>query len=912
MHPTTIPQDGRRLALNTTHKLIALFAGSVALVGLMVFASFQTFRNVETAGAARKLTFDLIIRADALLGDVAEAESSVRGFVITGNEGFLPPYLEVADKIAGRLKELPPLASASGSGKHLEALAPLIAARFAQMADVVELRRRNEASAGLAAVSGGEGKRLMDSIRVEMDALNRLEQAELVRHDAVVQSSMRDLFAVIVAASLFTLVFAFFFVYLIFRESKHRLGNLVHSETRRLLEREETSNLKLRQINTDLRISEEKLAVTLNSIGDAVITTDAEAKVTLLNPLAETLTGWTNTEAAGRPVADVFRIVDQDNRKPAIVPILETIATGAPNALPYHTILLARGGSEATIADSCAPIREPGGRVIGAVLVFRDVSSEDAARLALRDQQFYTRSLIESNVDALTATNPAGIITDANRQMETLTGCTRDELIGAAFKSCFTDPERAEAGIKMALREGKVNNFELTVRARDGRQTAVSYNATTFHDRKRRLQGVFAAARDVTESKRLELALQEQNLLLEGASALADKANQAKSDFLSSMSHELRTPLNAILGFAQLMETGAPPPTPSQKRNIGQILKAGWYLLELINEILDLSVIEAGKVTLSREPVSLVEVMLECRAMIEPQARERGIRIAFPRFDAPYFVLADRTRVKQILVNLLVNAVKYNHAGGTVTVECGPSPPDAIRISVRDTGAGLAPEQMAQLFQPFNRIGRDGGAEEGTGIGLVVTKRLVELMGGRIGADSTVGAGSVFWVELAAAHAPQLSVRGVETASAARLQAPAVVSLRTLLYVEDNPANLELVEQLVLRRADLQFLSAADGDTGIALARSCRPEVILMDINLPGINGIEAMQILRLDPATAHIPVIALSANAMERDVEKGLSAGFFNYLTKPIKVDAFMEALDAALDHSKSAAGRTIDKEAA
>ena len=380
------------------------------------------------------------------------------------------------------------------------------------------------------------------------------------------------------------------------------------------------------------------------------------------------------------------------------------------------------------------------------------------------------------------------------------------------------------------------------------------------------------------------------------AMAAAENANRAKSDFLSGMSHELRTPLNAILGFAQLMASGSPPPTPAQQRDLDQILKAGWYLLELINEILDLALIESGKVTLSHEPVSLAEVMLECRAMIEPQAQRRGLGMTFPTFEIPCFVKADRTRVKQVLINLLFNAIKYNRPGGTVVVECTPCPPGSIRIGVRDTGPGLAPAQVAQLFQPFNRLGRENGTEEGTGIGLVVTKRLVELMGGTIGVESAVGVGSVFWIELSLTSAPELAA--LEAARAAQMlpQAQEGAPPRTLLYVEDNPANLELVEQLVARRADLRMMSATDGKQGIDLARSFLPEVILMDINLPGMSGIEAMQILRADPSTAHIPIIALSANAVPRDIEKGLESGFFSYLTKPIKVDRFMDALDVAL----------------
>jgi len=352
------------------------------------------------------------------------------------------------------------------------------------------------------------------------------------------------------------------------------------------------------------------------------------------------------------------------------------------------------------------------------------------------------------------------------------------------------------------------------------------------------------------------------------------------------------------------MESGVPPPTASQKRSLEQILKAGWYLLELINEILDLALIESGKATLSREPVSLAEVMLECRAMIEPQAHSREIRMTFPTFESACFVNADRTRIKQVMINLLFNAIKYNKPGGSVSVEYSLSQ-DSVRINVRDTGVGLAPEQLSQLFQPFNRLGKERSTIEGTGIGLVVTKRLVELMGGTIGADSTVGVGSVFWIEMAVTVAPQLVRNGAEPVSLERPLAMTGAPMRTLLYVEDNPANLELVEQLIARRPELRLLSAADGNQGIEYARTYRPEVILMDINLPGISGLEVMKILRADVQTAHIPIIALSANAVPRDIENALEAGFFNYLTKPIKVNQFMDALDVALIFAQSVSGQ-------
>jgi PAS domain S-box-containing protein len=363
---------------------------------------------------------------------------------------------------------------------------------------------------------------------------------------------------------------------------------------------------------------------------------------------------------------------------------------------------------------SVTALRDDLGGIIGYLLIGTDNTARKQVEAEqklldqrLRDQQFYTRSLIESNIDALMTTDPAGIITDVNKQMEALTGCTRDELIGAPFKNYFTDPERAEAAIKRVLSAGKVTDYELTARARDGKETVVSFNATTFRDRDRKLQGVVAAARDVTDRKRFESALQESNVELETASAAAKKANLSKSDFLSSMSHELRSPLNAILGFAQLINSESSPPTPSQKANIDQILHAGWYLLDLINEILDLAQIESGKLALSLEPVSLTEIMFECQAMIEQQAQKRGISMTFPRFDVPHFVNADRTRLKQVLINLLSNAIKYGQANGTVIVDCVAAiTPERIRVSVTDTGAGLSPDKLMQLFQPFNRLGQ--------------------------------------------------------------------------------------------------------------------------------------------------------------------------------------------------------------
>ena len=658
-----------------------------------------------------------------------------------------------------------------------------------------------------------------------------------------------------------------------------------------------------------------------NSANFSSIATDARGVIQIFNVGAERMLGYAAADVLNRitpaDISDPQEVIARAKALSAelstpITPGFEALVFKASRGIEdiYELTYIRKDGSRFPAVVSVTALRDAEEGIIGYLLIGTDNTARKQVEAEqqkldqrLRDQQFYTRSLIESNIDAIMTTDPSGIITDINRQMEALTGCTRDELIGAPFKNYFTDPERAESAIKRVLGERKITNHELTARATDGKETVVSLNATTFYDRDRKLQGVFAAARDVTERKRLDQVLQEKNVELESARSVAETASLAKSDFLSSMSHELRSPLNAILGFAQLMESEVPAPTPAQAESIAQILQAGWHLLRLINEILDLAKVESGQVPLSEEPVSLAEVMLESQAMIEPQAQQRGITLTFPRFDVPAFVHADRTRVKQVLINLLSNAVKYNHEHGTVEVRCTSDPPGRIRISIKDSGAGLPPNQIAQLFQPFNRLGQEAGVVEGTGIGLVVAKRLVELMGGTIGVESTVGAGSVFWFELVSEAAPHDLEEAGEVAAVDVSRIPHGAGPYTLLYVEDNPANLKLIERIVLRHPEMRLLTAVNGNSGVAIARALQPDVILMDINLPGINGFEALKILRSDPATEHIPVIAVSANAMPLDVEKGLKAGFVRYLTKPIRVEELMEALNVTLE--RAARGR-------
>jgi signal transduction histidine kinase/ActR/RegA family two-component response regulator len=544
------------------------------------------------------------------------------------------------------------------------------------------------------------------------------------------------------------------------------------------------------------------------------------------------------------------------------------------------------------------------------------VHASDQARRAVAtdptEALFKTRALqnaiLGSANFSIIATDAEGIIQLFNVGAERMLGYRAAEVVNKINPSDIHDPAeviaRAAAlslelgttiepgfqALAFKASRGIEDIYELTYICKDGSRFPAIVSITALHDDYDVILGYLLIGSHNSVRRQVELELND-------AVAVADQANLAKSEFLSNMSHELRTPLNAILGFAQLIDGGVPTPTPSQKRSLDQIQKAGWYLLTLINEILDLTLIESGKLSLSVEPISIGEVLRESRAMIEPQGAQRGIRMVFPPAGSDIRVQADRTRVKQILINLLSNAVKYNSEGGTVTVECSTLVAGRVLISVTDTGEGLTPAELKQLFQPFNRLGQEGRVGEGTGIGLVVCKRLVELMGGSIGVRSAPGHGSVFWIELNLSTELQRLHSVTDSAAAVTARPAAASRTHTLLYVEDNPANLMLVEELIGRRADVRLLSAVDGTRGVEIAKELLPDAILMDINLPGISGIEALRQLNRDPRTARIPVIALSANAGPREIAKGLDAGFFRYLPKPIRVVDFMNTLDEALN---------------
>ena len=646
-----------------------------------------------------------------------------------------------------------------------------------------------------------------------------------------------------------------------------------------------------------------------NSANFALIATDEKGIIQLFNIGAERMLGYAAAEVVDKispaHISDAQEVIARAvvlSREfaTAIAPGFEALVFKAARAIEdnYELTYLRKNGTRLPVILSVTALRDAAEKIIGYLLI----GSDNSARMDVEDRLRWTEEsfhlMVESVTDyAIVMLDPQGRIMSWNSGAQRIKGYSAEEIVGQSFTRFYSskDAERGAPSrdLEAARTRGRFEDEGWRMR-RDGSTFWANIVLTAVLDHVGNLRGFAQLTRDLTGRRQAEDEIAK-------AKAVAEKTSLASAEFLSGMSHELRTSLNAILGFAQLMESEQqPPPTPSQKESVAKIVQAGWYLMELINEVMDLAMIESGRLSWSLEPMSLADVMHECQAAIEPQAQKSGIRMTLPEIDGQCFIKADRTRVKQVLTNLLSNAIKYNRPGGSVVVECTVSAPQRVRISVTDTGAGMQPDQLAQLFRPFSRVGQETSAAAGAGIGLVVTKRLVELMGGAIGVRSHVGKGSVFWIELVTAAAPRLTA-GDE--ARIPLTGPVIrpgAAPRTLLYVEDNPANLQLVEQIIARRPDMRLLSARNGPLGIALARSARPDVILMDINLPGMSGIKAMQMLRAETVTAHIPVVALSANAIPRDIERGLEAGFFRYLTKPIKVAEFMDTLDVALKYAE------------
>src|ERR1700730_4484397 len=589
-----------------------------------------------------------------------------------------------------------------------------------------------------------------------------------------------------------------------------------------------------------------------NSANFSSIATDAKGVIQIFNVGAERMLGYAAADVMNKitpaDISDPQELIVRADALSAelgtpITPGFEALVFKASRGIEdiYELTYIRKDGSRFPAVVSVTALRDAQDAIIGYLLIGTDNTArkqieEERMRLdqRLRDQHFYTRSLIQSNIDAPMTTDARGILNGVNKETEAVTGCTRDELIGAPFKNYFTDPARAEAGINRVLSEGKVTNYELTARARDGKLTVVSYNATTFHDRDRSLQGVFAAARDVTELKLFEQTLQQKNAELEDASRM-------KSEFLANMSHELRTPLNAIIGFSEVLRDGLMGEmTEKQRGFIGDIFGSGKHLLALINDILDLSKVEAGKMTLDLETVELPSFFMNSLSIIREKAATRHIGLTMDATEELGSILADPRKVKQIVYNLLSNAVKFTVDGGHVTLRAGRVPraevgqlsgsragrcfaladnafTEFLKISVTDNGIGISAAGLEQLFTPFSQV--DSGLArkfEGTGLGLVMVKLLAELHGGTVAVESAVGEGSCFtvWLPLRTLAQGPLAPPQVRV-QAAGIAAPAGAPVA--LVVEDDVKAADLI-RVQLEAEGFMVVHATSAEGALAMA----------------------------------------------------------------------------------------------
>ena len=565
------------------------------------------------------------------MSSLKDAETGQRGYLLTGEERFLQPYMLARKRIPDQLTELVQITTVDAAKSHLNALAPKVNAKLEDLAIAIDMQRNNLASAALAKVREGEGKRLMDSVRLDMEKYVTVQEAFSLQNDANFLSNMRYLLSAIVLASLSVLLSAIGFAFLMHRDNQQRLLNLVHEETKHLLDEQQRTNVQLQHANVTLQASEEKLSVTLNSIGDGVIATDALGRVTLLNPLAQQLTGWSQEQAHGQAIDVIFHIVNQATRHPMVSPVKETLASGTVQGLANHAVLIARHGQEHPIADSCAPIRDRDAQVVGAVLVFRDVTEEHASQAKLL----------------------------------------------------------------------------------------------------------------------------EKNIALENATLAAEKANLAKSEFLATMSHEIRTPMNGVIGMIDVLQQSSLNGPQLEMTNI--IHDSAFALLSVINDILDFSKIEANRLDIESIPMSVSAVVESACENLSQMALKKNVEFTlFVDPLIPATVLGDPGRLRQVLINLANNAIKFssgqNHLGRVairvVLEECLDTGVVLV-FHVVDNGIGMDAGTHAKLFTAF--IQADASTTRnfgGTGLGLAISGQLIELMGGHISVQSTLGQGATFSSQL--------------------------------------------------------------------------------------------------------------------------------------------------------------------
>ncbi len=635
----------------------------------------------------------------------------------------------------------------------------------------------------------------------------------------------------------------------------------------------------------DLRASETRIRAIIDNTAEGIVTINDRGLIETFNPAAEDMFGYSAPEVMGQNIAMLM----EEGERAQHDSYLEKSELVASRVLNQSRDLYAqrKNGEIFPIEINLSNMELKGARhFIG---IMRDISERKRSADRIKESEAKFRQIFQMSPELFAISRlDDGTYVDINDQFTVQTGYTRDDTIGKSstemgFWHTTTSREKIVAGLKET---GQVNSLEMDICRKDGSiyTALISSSIVQLNDEPH----ILSTTKDVSEIRK-----SQQD---------AETANRAKSEFLSSMSHELRTPLNAVLGFAQLLQYNPQEPLSEvQASSVSHIMKGGEHLLELINEVLDLAKIEAGNTQLSIEDIPMSEVIDDCLPLVRDMAAKRDIEIFIPDIKDQRRVHADLTRIKQVLLNFLTNAVKYNRKGGSITLHCTETSLNMLHVAVTDTGDGIPQDKHGELFTAFSRLGAENTDIEGTGIGLVVTKNLVELMSGKIGFESKEGVGSTFWFEIPLVDADADNSDVISIPEGPQQAVPLEQANGSILYVEDNPENLKVMEMVISFIDGLSLFTAESAEFGIDLAKSKQPDVIIMDINLPGMDGIEALEILRNLKETRDIPVIALSALATKGDAKTGMQAGFFRYITKPMHVPNMIQAIKDALENNSS-----------
>lgn len=637
----------------------------------------------------------------------------------------------------------------------------------------------------------------------------------------------------------------------------------------------------------------------IENAGALVIVLDHEGHIHRFNAACEKLSGLTFSKVQGKFPWDIFLPPEGANTlSKAAFNAYINYPHAAPN--PYTSHWRTKAGDYRLIEWSNTLLRDPRGEVEFMISIGSDITERKCIEKELRQSEERMRLVLNATNDGIWDWNPITHEDYLSPRWKEIVGYRDDELpnLDSTFFGLLHPDDQ------IAVTQAITKHFddyapfclEMRLRHKDGRYRWILSRGEAIRDASGKPVRMVGSITDITGLKQaeerlktlndeLEMRVKQRTAEMTAARDEAERANRTKSEFLSRMSHELRTPMNAILGFSHILEYENLP--PHQLTYVQEIHRAGDYLLELINELLDLARIEAGKMLTVLQSVNVAAAVTSAAEITQPLINAKQIRL-INQCPPCRSVLADPTRLKQVLVNLLSNAAKYNRAGGDIKISSHLLDKDLLRLCVTDTGPGIAPEKQQQLFKPFERLGAEFSEVEGTGIGLALSKQLTELMGGHIGFDSALGEGSTFWIELPLAAEAKHTAMPVQHDPAMAVHSPQ----QRVLYIEDNAANLRLVEAMLRHQPHLKLISATHGEFGLELSRRYKPDIILLDIHLPGIDGYAVLEALKADPATRDIPVIALSADAMAIDIERGLQAGFAQYLTKPVKMIVLQEAI--------------------